>query len=102
MHAFVHHTRTEDARGAVHEKRAACRCSLRKPDWRVFRGMSTTHLPGAGGFLQCLRNFRPQNAFAQAERILRAALDPPMAWKARRGALVRCVDHFDLLQIAIN
>ena len=61
-----------------------------------------TNLPGYVGFFQFLRNFRQQNAFEQAELILRAALDPTIARKARRGEFVRCVDHFDLLQIAIN
>ena len=54
------------------------------------------------GFFQFLRNFRQQNAFEQAELILRAALDPTIARKARRGEFVKCLDHFDLLQIAIN
>jgi hypothetical protein len=47
-------------------------------------------------------DLRQQNAFEQAELILRAALDPTIARKSRRGEFVRCVDHFDLLQIAIN
>jgi hypothetical protein len=54
------------------------------------------------GFFQFLRNFRQQNAFEQAELILRAALDPAIATRARRGAFVKCLDYFDLLQIAIN
>src|SRR5262249_34445789 len=36
------------------------------------------------------------------ELILRAALDPAIASKARKGAWVKCLDHFDLLQTAIN
>ena len=64
--------------------------------------ISKTNLPGYVGFFQFLRNFRQQNACEQAELILRAALDPLIARKARRGEFVRCVDHFDLLQIAIN
>ena len=102
MHAVVHHTQQEYARGDVHEQRAACLFSLLKPYVRVLRGLSKTHLPGYVGFLQCLRNFRQQNACEPAELILRAALAPLMARKARRGALVRRVDHFDLLQIARN
>ena len=46
--------------------------------------------------------FRPRNAFEQAELILRAALDPTIAQKARRGEFVKYLDHFDLLQSAIN
>src|SRR5215813_1238854 len=53
-------------------------------------------------FFQFLRNFRYQNAFEQTELILWAALDPAIARRARRGELVRSLDHFDLLQTAIN
>ena len=102
MHAFVNHTQKEYARGDVHENRAECLFSLLKPYLRVFRGLSKTNLPGYVGFFQFLRNVRQQNAFAQAELILRAALDPTIAPKARRGEFVKCIDHFDLLQIAIN
>jgi hypothetical protein len=49
-----------------------------------------------------LSDFRQQNAFEQAELILRAALDPAIANRARSGEFVQCLDHFDLLQIAIN
>jgi hypothetical protein len=59
-------------------------------------------LPGYVGFFQFLRNFRQQNAFEQAGLILRAALDPTIARKARRGEFVKYLDHFDLLQSAIN
>jgi hypothetical protein len=34
--------------------------------------------------------------------ILRAALDPTIARKAKKGELVTRFDHFDLLQMAIN
>jgi hypothetical protein len=34
--------------------------------------------------------------------ILRAALDPTIARKARKGEFVKYLDHFDLLQSAIN
>jgi hypothetical protein len=54
------------------------------------------------GFFQFLRNFRQCNAFEQAEFILQAALDPAIACRARQGEFVRCFDHFDLLQTAIN
>src|SRR5262250_1363104 len=102
MHAFVNHTRKEYARGDVHENRAECLFSLLKPYLRVFRGLSKTNLPGYVGFFQFLRNFRHQTAFEQAEMILCAALDPSIARRARKGEFVRCLDHFDLLQTAIN
>ena len=60
------------------------------------------NLPGYVGFFQFLRNFRQQNAFEQAELILRAALDPSIASRAKKGEFVTCFDHFDLLQTAIN
>jgi len=102
VHAFVNHTQKEYARGDVHENRAECLFSLLKPYLRVFRGLSKTNLPGYVGFFQFLRNFRQQNAFEQAELILRAALDPTIAPKTRRGEFVKCIDHFGLLQITIN
>jgi transposase-like protein len=102
LHEFVNHTQKEYARGDVHENRAECLFSLLKPYLRVFRGVSKYNLPGYVGFFQFLRNFRQQNAFGQAELILRAALDPAMATRARRGEFVKYLDHFDLLQIAIN
>ena len=58
----------------MHEQRAECLFSLLKPYLRVFRGISQYNLPGYVGFFQFLRNFRQQNAFEQAELILRAAL----------------------------
>ena len=73
-----------------------------KPYLRVFRGLSKTNLPGYVGFFQFLRNFRQLTAFEQAEMILYAALDPAIASKARKGDFVKCLDHFDLLQTAIN
>jgi transposase-like protein len=101
-HDFVNHTKKEYARGEVHENRAECLFALLKPYLRVFRGLSQTNLPGYLGFCQFLRNFRQQNAFEQAELILYAALDPVVASRARKGEFVRCFDHFDLLQTAIN
>jgi hypothetical protein len=86
----------------VHENRAECLFSLLKPYLRVFRGISKLNLPGYLGFFQFLRNVRQQNAFEQAGLILRAALDPTIARKARRGEFVKYLDHFDLLQSAIN
>ena len=102
VHDFVKHTQKEYARGDVHENRAECLFSLLKPYLRVFRGLSKTNLPGYVSFFQFLRNVRQQNAFQQAELILQAALDPIIARKARRGEFVKCLDHFALLQTAIN
>ena len=102
VHEFVNHTQKEYARGDVHEHRAECLFSLLKPYLRVFRGLSKFNLPGYVGFLQFLRNFHQQNACEQAELILRAALDPTIASRARRGEFVKCLDHFDLLQTARN
>jgi transposase-like protein len=102
VHDYVNHTQKEYARGDVHENRAECLFSLLKPYLRVFRGVSKCNLPGYVGFFQFLRNFRQQNAFEQAGLILRAALDPTIARKARRGEFVKYLDHFDLLQSAIN
>jgi transposase len=102
VHDYVHHTQKEYARGDVHENRAECLFSLLKPYLRVFRGVSKCNLPGYVGFFQFLRNFRQQNAFEQAGLILRAALDPTIARKARKGEFVKYLDHFDLLQSAIN
>src|SRR4030095_4368694 len=82
--------------------RAGCLFSLLKPYLRVFRGISKTNLSGYVNFFQFLRNFRYQNAFEQTELILWAALDPVIASRARRGEFVRSLDHFDLLQTAIN
>ena len=99
---YVTHTQKEYARGDVHENRAECLFSLLKPYLRVFRGVSKFNLPGYVGFFQFLRNFRQHNAFEQAEFILRAALDPTIASRARKGEFVMCFDHFDLLQTPIN
>jgi transposase-like protein len=102
VHEFVNHTKKEYARGEVHENRAESLFSLLKPYLRVFRGISKINLPGYVGFFQFLRNVRHQNAFAQAEMILQAALDPAIARRARQGEFVTGFDHFDLLQTAIN
>ena len=102
VHDYVNHTQKEYARGEVHENRAECLFSLLKPYLHVFRGISKLNLPGDIGFFQFLRNFRHQTAFEQAELILCAALDPSIARRARKGEFVRCLDHFDLLQTAIN
>ena len=101
-HEYVNHTQKEYARGDVHENRAECLFSLRKPYLRVFRGLSKCNLPGYVGCFQFLRNFRQHNACEQAEMILYAALDPSIARRARKGEFVRCLDPFDLLQTAIN
>ena len=102
VHDYVNHTKKEYARGEVHENRAECLFSLLKPYLRVFRGISKTNLPGYVSFFQFLRNFRYQNAFEQTELILRAALDPTIASRAKRGEFVKSLDHFGLLQTAIN
>jgi transposase-like protein len=102
VHDFVNHTKKEYARGDVHEKRAECLFSLLKPYLRVFRGLSKTNLPGYLGFFQFLRNYRQLTAFEQAELILYAALDPAISSRARKGEFVKCLDHFDLLQIQRN
>jgi len=86
----------------VQENRAECLFSLLKPYLRVFRGVSKGNLPGYVGLFQFLRNFCQHNAFEQAERILRAALDPTIATRAKKGEFVKCFDHFDLLQTATN
>ena len=52
---------------------------------------------------QCAPQGKPQhNACEQAEMILYAALDPSIASRARRGEFVQWLDHFDLIQTAIN
>jgi transposase-like protein len=102
VHEFVNHTQKEYARGDVHENRAECLFSLLKPYLWVFRGISKLNLPGYVSFFQFLRNVRHRNAFEQAELILYAALDPAIARRARRGEFVKYLDHFDLLQTAIN
>jgi hypothetical protein len=102
MHEFVNPTQKEYARGDVHEHRAECLFSLLKPYLCVLRGLSQGNLPGSVSFFQFLRNMRQQHACEQAALILRAALDPILASRARQGECVRCLDHFDLLQTAIN
>jgi transposase-like protein len=102
VHALVNHTKKEYVRGEVHENRAECLFSLLKPYLRVFRGISKSNLTGYVGFFQFLRNFRHQTAFEQAEMILHAALDPAIARRAKKGEFATCLDHFDLLQTAIN
>jgi hypothetical protein len=54
------------------------------------------------GFFQFLRNFHQLTAFEQAEMILYAALDPAVARRGKKGEFVTCLDHFELLQAAIN
>src|SRR5206468_6456584 len=100
VHDYVNHTKKEYARGEVHENRAECLFSLLKPYLRVFRGVSKFNLPWYVGFFHFLRNFRQQNAFEQAEMILRATLDPAMTGSAKRGACDRCFDHCDPPQTA--
>jgi len=101
-HDAVHHTKKEYVRGDVHENRAASLFSLLKPYLRVFRGLSKFNLPGDVGFFQFLHNLYQMTAFEQAEMILYAALEPSIASKAKKGAFVQCLDHFDLLQSIRN
>jgi hypothetical protein len=101
-HECVHHTKREDARGEVHENRAACLFPLLRPYLRMFRAIRKSNLPGSVGCFQFLRNSRSQSAFEQAEMILLAAFDPSVASKARKGEFVTCLDYFDLLQTPIN
>ena len=49
-----------------------------------------------------IRRVQVHDPFEQAELILQAALDPTMANRAKKGEFVKCFDHFDLLQTAIN
>jgi len=98
----VNHNKKEYAWGDIHENRAECLFSLLKSYLRVFRGVSKTTLPGYIGFFQFLRNFHQLTAFEQAEMLLYAALDPAVASRAKKGEFVTCLDHFELLQTAIN
>jgi hypothetical protein len=56
----------------------------------------------AARFTYTTRNFHQLTAFEQAEMILYAALDPAVARRAKKGEFVTCLDHFELLQAAIN
>jgi hypothetical protein len=47
-------------------------------------------------------NISLNNLTMPAELILHAALDPAVASRAKKGEFVRCLDHFNLLQITIN
>jgi len=67
--------------------------SILKPSLRVLRGIRQLHLSGYRGCLQGLRNGRSQKACAQATLSLQAAFDPSVASTARKGALVRWLDH---------
>ena len=53
----------------------------------LLRFLSKFNLPGYVGFFQFLRNFHQRNAFEQAEQILRAALDPAIAGRAKKGVV---------------
>ena len=86
----------------MHEHRAEGLFAFLKPSRRVLRGSSKLNLPGYMGFLQFLRNVRQWKACEQAALILQAALEPAMASRVKKGDLVTCFDHFDLLQTARN
>jgi hypothetical protein len=98
----VNHTQKDEARGDVPENRAAGWGALLKPSRRVWRGRSTTTRPGERGFLPCLRTFQPRTAGEQTARIVAAALAPAVARRARKGDVVRGLDHYDLLHSPIN
>ena len=53
---------------------------------------------GGVSLLALLITLIAQNAFAQAELILRAALDSTVASESRTESFVQCIDHFGLLQ----
>jgi len=63
-------------------------------------------MPGGVGGGSCeaspYPDFRQHNAFEQAELTMRAALEPTIARRAKRGEFVKCLDHFDLLQTVRN
>src|SRR5437867_4365830 len=72
--------------------------------WSIQLARQSTLRPRVAATTQSdgMWNFRQRNAFEQAELILQAALDPTIASRAKKGEFVKCFDHFDLLQTAIN
>ena len=72
------------------------------PTYECFGVSVNATCQGMSGSFSSCANFRQHNAFEQAELILQAALDPAVASRARKGELVKCFDHFDLLQTARN
>ena len=50
----------------------------------------------------CIPAAQQVRAVVQAEMILYVALDPAIASRAKKGEFVTCLDHFELLQCAIN
>ena len=97
-HDSVDYTKAAYACGEVHENRAGCRFALRKTYLRMFRGISTTALPGYVGFFPFLCNVHRLPAFEQARMILYPALDPGVASGASQGPFVKRLDFVDLLQ----
>ena len=79
---------------------ACFRCS--NPICGCFEASAKPICRGTLGSFNILRNYRQLTAFEQAELILYAALKPDIASKAKMGDLVKCLDHFDLLQNPIN
>jgi len=102
VQAYGKHTPKAYGRGEGHEKRAECLFSLLQPYLWVLRGLSKTNLPGYVEFFQFLRNFRQCHAFGPADLIWLVAFDPVIASRGKKGELVKCVDHFDLLQTVRN
>lgn len=87
--ADVKHPPPADARGDGPERRAAGRCAWLTQALRVVRGVSQGPLPGAVGCLQCLRPWRPHQAWEPAARRVQVPRDPARARRARQGACVR-------------
>src|SRR4029450_5399103 len=61
---------------------------------------NTVHLPEELGFVPCLRHVRQQQACAQAALRVQAPCDPAIAYRASRGACVRCLDYGTFLHTA--
>ena len=97
------HPKQASARGDGPAPRAECLWSWLTPSWRVCRGVSPCHRPGAGGCCQCRRHVRHRKACEPAAGLLQAAFDPAMARRAQQGALVTGVaEPVDRLPTAIN
>ncbi len=98
----MNHSQKEYARGEVHENRSENCFSLLRPYLDVFLGIGKANLPGYIGFFQFMRNHCKPNAFEQSEMILHAILNPDISNKIKKGNFVKQLDHFMLLQSAIN
>jgi len=98
----VNHSQKEYARGEVHENRSENCFSLLRPYLGVFRGIGKANLLGYIGFFQFMLNHCKLNAFEQSEMSLHAILNPDITNKVKYGDFVKQLDHFMLLQSAIN